>query len=94
MTALQSRTFTTLPTQGEILGRRAKVIARLEGAETGPRKGQNFSRTNRKWVKNGESVRVEQQQRVPRWFAIASSGSYALFVQSELKPSEFEKGNP
>jgi Family of unknown function (DUF6641) len=96
MTALKSLTFTTLPSQGAnpILDRRAKVIARLEEQKL-ILKDPNYTRTNRKWVKkDGERVMVEQQQRVPLWWRQHPNGSYALFVQSGLKPIEFEKGKP
>jgi hypothetical protein len=94
MAVLRSLTFTTMPTPGgnPTLGRRTRVIARLEEQKL-LLKDPNHTRAVRTWVrKDGERVMVEKQQRAPVWWRQRPNGTYALFVRSGLKPIEFEKG--
>ena len=94
MAVLKSLTFTTLPTPSAnpTLDRRARTIARLEEQKL-LLKDPNYTRTVRTWVrKDGEKSLVERHQRVGPWWRLHPNGSYVLFVQSGLKPIEFEKG--
>ena len=96
MPILKSLTFTTMPkTSGNpIVGRRAKLISRLE-EQRSIAQDPNYVRVSQRWRKeNGEKQLVETKQRVRPWWRTDVTGATVLSIRYGLKAVEIEKGKP
>lgn len=90
--ALKALTFTSLPTQSPVEGRRATLVRNLEEQKV-LHKDPSYLRTEKYWTNiNGQRTLVEKQKPVHSWWRTGSDGSVVFSIRASGKLVEFEKG--
>lgn len=85
-------TFTSLPTQSPVEGRRASLIRNLEEQKV-LHNDPSYLRTEKYWTNvNGQRTLVEKQKPVHSWWRTGSDGSLVFSIRASGRLVEFEKG--